>query len=247
MSNLSRNHTTENRLLVTLYTDQGGGDPQDLSDISVRSCELLGRGFKSRTSFNKNNGIDDVFHPDLATAITEQLKKVRDEVVLSVPDFTISIPGLFLEGLQVLISSAEEATRQIVCRFKRVFGDLNAGFSKSLGLHVQLADEREQIATDTLADIALPILDICNFFSSVEDTGPATQKDRIVSERIKERSHEIRFSLELLKRFIDTEVRRPVERVHVFEKADAYAENVYDQTQHRRRLPVMRNATYLLE
>ena len=72
--------------------------------ISLRSCEVIGRGFRHRTSFQQVSAIDDVLVEDLAQAIRECLASLPDGTrVLSLPDFLVELPGLALSGAHVMI------------------------------------------------------------------------------------------------------------------------------------------------
>ena len=86
--------------------------------ITVRSCEVLGRGFRNRLSFQGESDLDKVLHARLAQSIRECLRSVPDGAqVLSMPEFLLELPGLALYGAQVLIMDARNGIRTAILRF----------------------------------------------------------------------------------------------------------------------------------
>jgi hypothetical protein len=168
------------------------------SDISIRSCEVLGRGFRNRTSFQNVKDISDVLVEHLALAIRRCLATVPDGAhVLSLPEFLVEVPGLALSGVHVLIMEVKDGVRNAIFRFKEFLGSVNNAFVESVGFQEPYASHAERLATNVLSEICIPLLNICRQmeFSQVG------VNDRFASD-MQDRLREFEFQTELLKRFI---------------------------------------------
>lgn len=71
----------------------------------VRSCELIGKGFRNRTSFGKETALDSVFVKEVANGLRECLEDIGHETkVISFHDFSIETPGLVLSGAHMMVN-----------------------------------------------------------------------------------------------------------------------------------------------
>ena len=166
--------------------------------ISLRSCEVIGRGFRHRTSFQQVSAIDDVLVEDLAQAIRECLASLQDGTrVLSLPDFLVELPGLALAGAHVMIMEIKDGMRNAIFRFKEFLGSVDNAFRDEMGFHEPFANHAERLAINVLADICLPLLNL----SRQLDFAPAGMRVGIPFE-LRDRVQEFEFQTELLKRFI---------------------------------------------
>ncbi|WP_299671291.1 hypothetical protein [uncultured Roseobacter sp.] len=186
--------------------------PSDLSDrvltfnlmvkddktILFRSSEMLGRGFRNRVSFQGSDDIDDVLEPRLAHALRKCLASVPDGTqVLSLPEFLVELPGLVLCGAHILIMEVKDGVRNAIFRFKEFMGTLNNAFLSNIGLQEPYANHAERLATNVLADICLPLLNMCHDLEYAQ----VDAKQRL-PRGFSERAREFEFQTELLKRFI---------------------------------------------
>lgn len=167
-------------------------------EISLRSCEVIGRGFRHRTSFQHVTAISDVLVADLVKAIEDAVASIPDAAhVLALPEFLVELPGLALSGAHVMIMEIKDGCRNAIFRFKEFMGGVNNAFLEELGFSEPYASHAEKLATNVLADICLPLLNLCRQleFTHVGVTGgmPPGLSDRV---------QEFEFQTELLKRFV---------------------------------------------
>ncbi|MEM9576232.1 MAG: hypothetical protein AAF999_04365 [Pseudomonadota bacterium] len=168
------------------------------STVSIRSCEVLGRAFRNRVSFSSNRTIDDVLVPRLSHAITSCLRTLPDGAhVLSLPDFLVELPGLVLSGVHVMVLEAKDGLRNAILRFKEFMGTINSAFHQDIGFHEPYSNHSEKLAVNVLAEVCLPILNLCRSF---EELNFGTDRQRALE--ISDRAREFEFQTELLKRFI---------------------------------------------
>ncbi|MCV3271935.1 hypothetical protein [Roseobacter sinensis] len=186
--------------------------PSDLSDrvltfnlvvkddqtILIRSSEVLGRGFRNRVSFQTLDSIDDVLVPRLAHALHRSMASIPEgSQVLSLPDFLVELPGLVLSGAHILVMDVKDGVRNAIFRFKEFMGALNNAFTQNIGLQEPYANHAERLATNVLADICLPLLNMCHDLEYAR----VDAKERL-PRGFAERAREFEFQTELLKRFI---------------------------------------------
>lgn len=182
---------SERTLTLNLILNGGG-------QISLRSCEVIGQGFRHRTSFQNVNYIGDVLVERLVRAIEDAVCSIPDAAhVLALPEFLVEVPGLVLSGAHVMIMEIKDGCRNAIFRFKEFMGGVNNAFLEEMGFHEPYSSHAEKLATNVLADICLPLLNLCRHleFSPIGVTGgiPANLSDRV---------QEFEFQTELLKRFV---------------------------------------------
>ena len=186
--------------------------PPDLSDrtitltlnlrtedmVSVRSCEVVGRWFRNRVSFQEHRSIDDVLVFGLAAAIRSCLNRVPESAhVLALPDFLVEIPGLVLSGVHVMEMEAQEGTRSAILRFQEFTGAINNAFCLDIGFQEPCQTQAEKLAVNVLEDICMPILDLCR---TLQDK--STNRANEAFGRLADHAHEFEFQIELLKRYV---------------------------------------------
>ncbi|MEM1351972.1 MAG: hypothetical protein AAGF27_06490 [Pseudomonadota bacterium] len=186
--------------------------PSDLSDrtmtlslniletgiISLRSCEVIGKSFRNRVSFQDQKAIETVLVARFASAIRTCLEGLPEGAhVLSIPEFLVELPGLALSGIHVMVMDARDGVRSAILRIKEFIGATSAVFKTDIGFYESFATHSEKLAVNVLEDICLPILNMCRGFYTREgalDCGTA--------QRLMNRAQEFEFQTELLKRFI---------------------------------------------
>lgn len=166
--------------------------------ISVRSCEVLGRGFRNRTSFQNVAELNDVLVAPLANAIRNSISTISDGAqVLSLPEFLVELPGLALSGAHVIIMEATDGARNAILRFKDFIGSINNAFRPDIGFQEPYATHSEKLAANVLADICLPLLNLCREMDFAEIAGRGVPTADLLAK-----AREFEFQAELLKRFV---------------------------------------------
>lgn len=167
-------------------------------EIAVRSCEVIGRTFRNRTSFTDASSVDEIFVERLAGAIRGVLAKVRDGAhVLALPEFLIELPGLALSGVHVMIMDVKNGVRSAIFRFKEFLGSTTQVFRSELALEEPYTNYSERLAVNVLADVCLPILNLAREMEFAH-----LQTGKPMPCTVEDRTREFEFQTELLKRFI---------------------------------------------
>lgn len=166
--------------------------------VYVRSCEVLGKGFRNRTSFQENKLVEDVLVARLSKAIMSSLRALSDGAhVLSLPDFLIELPGLVLSGAHLMVMKTKGGVRNAIMRFKDFMGSISNAFRLDIGFQEPYSSHSEKLAINVLAEVCLPILNLCRNFEELN-----FGNDRGKALNIADRAREFEFQTELLKRFI---------------------------------------------
>lgn len=193
ISNISPMPTGHDIRSMTLNLTLDGPDI-----VLIRSCEVLGPEFRSRFSFSEHRRLDDVLVGRLAHAISLSLHKIPPGAhVLALPEFLIELPGLVLSGAHILVMEASNRVRSVIVRFKHVIGAANRALKVDVGVEAQPVTHGQRLAVNVLADICLPLLNICH---EMENTLRTT--GQMGTTGLMEQVREFRFQTELLKRFI---------------------------------------------
>ncbi|WP_298835651.1 hypothetical protein [uncultured Roseobacter sp.] len=171
----------------------------DSTGVVIRSCEVVARGFRNRISFSGYQDISGVLVEKLEHAVRESLGSVPDEGahVLSLPDFLVELPGLALSGVHVMIMEARNGFRSAILRFKEFIGSLGSAFLRDIGFQEEYATQAERLAAGVLADICIPVLNLCREMEFALRDGLAEPAPEILAK-----AREFEFQTELLKRFI---------------------------------------------
>ena len=149
-------------------------------------------------SFTENHEIEDVLVARLSHAINACLENLPGGAhVLSLPEFLVELPGLTLSGVHVMVMKSTEGLRNAIFRFKEFMGAVNNAFRMDVGFHEPYSNHSEKLAINVLADVCLPILNLCRSFEEL-----SLGKDRSRALDVSDRAREFEFQTELLKRFI---------------------------------------------
>lgn len=166
--------------------------------VSVRSCEVIGRNFRNRVSFQETSELEDILVDRLTDAIKSSLKTLSEGAqVLSLPDFLVELPGLALAGAHVMVMEAKDGMRNAIFRFNDFLGTVNNAFKLDIGFSEPYATHSEKLAVNILEEICLPILNLCRAFDILNTT-----QDRAFAKAISDKAMEFEFQTELLKRFV---------------------------------------------
>lgn len=172
------------------------------SEFEVRSCEVLGSGYRNRTSFQRTASIDDVFVSAVASALAECLAQLsRKKEVISLPEFKIEAPGLALGQAHILVSEREGGQISVIVRFQVFLGNLDSVLCEDLRPLPNAPVLLDKLASDVLFDITLPILNIC----AASDFGQISQTKELSCflESLAENAAGLKFRSSLLKRFLE--------------------------------------------
>ena len=166
--------------------------------VTVRSCEVIGRNFRNRVSFQESSHLDDVLVARLTEAIKSSLKTLAGGAqVLSLPDFLVELPGLALAGAHVMVMEAKDGVRNAIFRFTEFMGTINNAFKLDIGFSEPYATHSERLAISVLEEICLPILNLCRAFDMLNMT-----QDQMFAKAVSDKAMEFEFQTELLKRFV---------------------------------------------
>lgn len=182
------------KFVVNLIVNEG-------RNPAVRSCELIGKGFRNRTSFGADTDVEAVFVKEVAEGLKECLESVGHETkVVSFHDFSIETNGLMLSGAHMMVNCDDSGELHIILRFRYFLGSLQLAFNKNVGFDDGINDENSRLAALVIADLALPILNVCEAAKS----GLLGDDPRFTTfgSSLASRAEEISFQIELLKRFV---------------------------------------------
>lgn len=172
-------------------------------DFEVRSCEITCDAFRNRTSFQSSISLDEVYKDEVAAGLKTCLRKLSGETeVVALPSFVLEIPGLTLAGAQMVATKTSDDVLHIIMRFRFFVGGINNVFRPKLGFDDALNDHAANLSVRVLSDLALPLLNICEAYKSSLIDVDVDFADFIVG--LSQRSQELRFQVELLKRFVDS-------------------------------------------
>ena len=168
----------------------------------LRSIEIHINEGRNRTSFTRLRRLEEVFEPGVAVRLYEHLEKMTPESrAMSLPDQVIEAKGVILAGIHMMVTYAKDGTASIIMRFRKMIGDLQHAMIDGFGFGVPTHDTRDETALKVLADISLPLLDICTFADA--DNLPDLDRQNPYLRHLAERAGEIRFQVELIKRYVE--------------------------------------------
>lgn len=170
----------------------------DSKAITVRSCEVVGRWFRNRISFQDHRSLHDVLVGKLAQALHAHLRDLpKGSQVLALPEFLVEVPGLALSGLHVMVSETKDGSRNAILRFSEFIGALNRAFRLEIGFEDAGVSYGDRLALNVLEEICLPILNLCRSFNALQH-----ENQQVLHREFAERALEFEFQTELLKRYI---------------------------------------------
>ena len=133
---------------------------RDDGRLEVLSMEYTYQDVANRTSFGPGRPIAKVFDPSIVRAFEEAVNGVSGKAeVLSLPDFFVELPDLFLGCARVISAEPVDGQQSILVRFQRFFGSLNTLFTPELGFDTAIGLMTEDLAREMVDGVALPLLD----------------------------------------------------------------------------------------
>jgi hypothetical protein len=175
------------------------------AEISVNSVELLQPDIRNRYSFRRPRPLSELFVGDLAAALEDALQRFeRGARIMSMPDFSVQLPGLVLGGLRLLSTRLEDGTDAIMVRVRDYVGAIKTAFRFDSAMAMETTSVRERIAVEVLRDIVNPLLDI---LSIAKDAPPEVLRDNSEAlnrqlRRMGSRQEELSFYTGMLQRYI---------------------------------------------
>jgi len=174
-------------------------------NVRVKSVELLQPDIRNRYSFRRARSLGELFVSELAEALESALKRFeRGTRIMSMPDFTVRLPGLVLGGLRLLSTRLEDGTESIMVRVRDYVGSIKSAFRFDPAMAMDTSTVRERIAVEVLRDIVNPLLDI---LSIAKDAPPEVLRDNADAlgrqlRRMGGRQEELSFYTGMLQRYI---------------------------------------------
>lgn len=183
------------RFTVNLLATPEGG-------FEVRSCEVIGNGYRNRTSFQHAARIDEVFVDAVVAGLAQCLARLSlEKEVVSLPEFKIQAPGLALGGAHILVSEEQGGIVSIMIRFKVFLGNLDAVLCENLRPYPSAPALLDKLASEVLFDITLPLLNIC----SASELGQLSDTERLAKflDNLSESTDDLKFRGALLRRYVE--------------------------------------------
>ncbi|WP_317959791.1 hypothetical protein [Phaeobacter inhibens] len=168
----------------------------------VRSCEVVSSTFRNRTSFVNTMPLEEVFCDSIAEGLNDCVNMLSGETqVISLPSLILEVPGLVLAGAHILTTVNDDGSQSIIIRFRISLGGIGYAFRPDVGFGAGLEDLTREVSAQVLTDLALPLLNVL----SATEAGLVDAESAIgsLSQQLADRVHEIRFQIELVKRYTD--------------------------------------------
>lgn len=199
MSAMDAFDASDNDRFVVHLSRRGDGE------VMVTSIDLQHSDIRNRYTFKQGRNLHEVFTPGLAQAMNSALANlVKGERIVSLPDFSVALPGVVLGGLRILRTKTEDGVDLIMLRVREFVGSIKSAFRFDQTMAVDSISMRERIAVEVLRDIVNPLLDIM----SIANDSPGDVLDnnadavRRQLRRMSNRQDEVNFYTGLLKRYV---------------------------------------------
>jgi hypothetical protein len=175
------------------------------AELRVSSVELMQPDLRNRYSFRTPRALHELFVKELADALDAALKRFeRGARILSMPDFTVQLPGLVLGGLRLLATRLEDGTDVIMVRVREYVGSIKLAFRFDHAMALESSSVRERIAVEVLKDIVNPLLDILSIAKEAPPEVLRSNSDALNRQlrRMGSRQEELSFYTGMLQRYI---------------------------------------------
>ena len=175
------------------------------AELRVSSVELMQPDLRNRYSFRTPRALHELFVKELADALDAALKRFeRGARILSMPDFTVQLPGLVLGGLRLLATRLEDGTDVIMVRVREYVGSIKSAFRFDHAMSLESSCVRERIAVEVLKDIVNPLLDILSIAKEAPPEVLRSNSDALNRQlrRMGSRQEELSFYTGMLQRYI---------------------------------------------
>jgi len=121
---------------------------------------------------------------------------------MSLPSMVLEMPGLTMAKVHLVSNLLDDGQMDVILRFKMVLGSVSCAFRSELGIEDSVADYSAHMSAMVLTDIVMPLLDLCSVAEN-EGGSDAALFDHFMNT-LSDRSREVRFQAELIKRFVSS-------------------------------------------
>lgn len=150
LAQLPRNGSTE-KLIINLWRNTDGV-------VFTRSVEIVDQITRVRFSFNSDLKLESIFKKSAVTALVEILQDaINKRGMLILPDLKIQLEGILLSGCRVMVTATEQGIENIMIRFVKYYGRVNALFNDGFSHRDSLAEDAVDQAVDALERVYMPL------------------------------------------------------------------------------------------
>ncbi|MGB0410502.1 MAG: hypothetical protein ACPGFA_02840 [Pikeienuella sp.] len=156
---------TGDKFVITLNATENGA-------LYVQSVEFIAGFARTRISLSKLNRLDEFFCPEVAAELTDILKPaLLSHGMLSLPDRSIRMSDILLEGCRVMVMAAAGGGENIIVRFRKCYGAIFSILNDQVPLKKNLADKTVSQALEMLENAYIPLFDLSRYLDGILDTG----------------------------------------------------------------------------
>ncbi|MEL7466987.1 MAG: hypothetical protein AAFN27_00945 [Pseudomonadota bacterium] len=147
------------KLIINLWRNPDG-------TLFTRSVEIVDQVTRVRFSFNSDFTIDGIFKNGAVRALKDIVQDSSNRRgMLILPDLKIQLEGILLSGCRVLITATEQGIENIMIRFAKYYGRVNALFNEGFSHRDSLAEDAVDQAVEALEKVYLPLRNFSYYLS----------------------------------------------------------------------------------
>ncbi|MEM9063240.1 MAG: hypothetical protein AAGD13_22500 [Pseudomonadota bacterium] len=147
------------KLIINLWRNPDG-------TLFTRSVEIVDQVTRVRFSFNSDFTIDGIFKKEAVSALRDIIQDSSNRRgMLILPDLKIQLEGILLSGCRVLITATEQGIENIMIRFAKYYGRVNALFNEGFSHRDSLAEDAVDQAVEALEKVYLPLRNFSYYLS----------------------------------------------------------------------------------
>ncbi|WP_293577426.1 hypothetical protein [Phaeobacter sp.] len=183
------------RLIVTLDVVFEG-------EVRVAAAEVLQHDMRNRVAYAQLQTLSETFHPQLATCLADCVEAFLRRGETHHPDMVADIPGLILANVSIAEGDVSGNITTLYVTFNSCIGDMARGFVSELRFGCVLEDVSRDMSAQVLNDLAMPLLNVL----TAEEAGMIDSGDPVggLADQLVRKAHEIRFQIELIKRYANS-------------------------------------------
>ena len=195
------NVETGDKFVITLNTGKN-------DDLYMQSIEFIASFARTRISLSKHNRLDEFFCPAVAAELTDILQPaIASNGMLSLPDRSIRLSDVLLEGCRVIVMAAAGGGENIIVRFKKCYGAIFSVLHDNVPLKKNLADKSISQALDVLENAYIPLFDLSRFLDGIltSESNALDQNFESAALSINERIKSLEMYKFFLMRYLETQ------------------------------------------
>lgn len=159
------------KLIVNIWKNPDG-------TLFTRSVEIVDKISRVRFSFNADSILEMVFNSDAAKAFREIVDKtIERRGMLMMPDHSIHLSDLFIQGCRVMVTATESGIENIMIRFVRFYGRVLSLFSETFSHKDCIAEGATEQAATALENVYLPLRNFSTYLDQILAEGPESLDD----------------------------------------------------------------------